>query len=108
MKELLQNKKNKSINQKITKKINNFIKHLFQIQNYIFSNIDKFNKHNSQLINNTSICLSYYNGTLFPVQDKKMMTFYKKSLITNVTSHIHNFDYNDLEMLQFVEYVINL
>jgi hypothetical protein len=93
---------------KITKKINNFIKHLFQIQNYIFSNIDKFNKHNSQLINNTSICLSYYNGTLFPVQDKKMMTFYKKSLITNVTSHIHNFDYNDLEMLQFVEYVINL
>lgn len=93
---------------KLSKKINNFVKYLFQIQNYIISNHYKFNKHNSQLINNTQNCLSYYNSNCFPVQDKKMMNFYKKNLTTNIYSYIQQFDYNDLEILSFVEYVINL
>ena len=93
---------------KFVKKINNFTKHLFQIQNYISSNLHKFNTQNSQIIGNMFNCLSYYNGQCFPVQDKKMMNFYKTSLITNLTSHIQQFDYNDLEIVTFAEYVINL
>ena len=93
---------------KFVKKINNFTKHLFQIQNYISSNLHKFNTQNSQIIGNMFNCLSYYNGQCFPVQDKKMMNFYKTSLITNVTSHIQQFDYNDFEIVTFQEYVINL
>jgi hypothetical protein len=93
---------------KLSKKINNFVKYLFQIQNYIMSNHYKFNKHNSQLINNTQNCLSSYNSNCFPVQDKKMMNFYKKNLTANIYSYIQQFDYNDLEILSFSEYVINL
>lgn len=93
---------------KISKKINNFVKHVFQIQNYILTNLYKFNTHNDLLISNTNMCLSYYNSQCFPVQDKKMMTFYKKSLITNISYHIQQFDYNDLEILSFVDYVVNL
>lgn len=93
---------------KFVKKINNFTKHLFQIQNYISSNLHKFNTQNSQIIGNMFNCLSYYNGQCFPVQDKKMMNFYKTTLITNLTSHIQQFDYNDLEIVTFAEYVINL
>jgi hypothetical protein len=93
---------------KISKKINNFVKHLFQIQNYIMTNISKFNKHNSQLIGNTYNCLSYYNGQCYPVQDKKNMNLIKKNFITNISCHIQQFDYNDLELLSFIEYVINL
>lgn len=93
---------------KIVKKINYFTKHLFQIQNYISSNLHKFNTQNSQIIGNIFNCLSYYNGQCFPVQDKKMMNFYKTNLITNVTSHIQQFDYNDLEIVLFVEYVSHL
>jgi hypothetical protein len=93
---------------KLSKKINNFVKHLFQIQNYILTNLNKFNKHNSQLISNTHNCLSYYNSQCFPVQDKKMMNFYKNNLITNISSHIQQFDYNDLEILNLVNYIINL
>lgn len=93
---------------KIVKKINNFTKHLFQIQNYISSNLHKFNTQNSQILGNTFNCLSYYNGQCFPVQDKKMMNFYKTTLITNLTSHIQQFDYNDLEIVSFSDFVINL
>ena len=93
---------------KLSKKINNFVKHLFQIQNYIISNHYKFNKHNSQLINNTQNCLSCYSSQCFSVQDKKIMNFYKKNLITNIYSYIQQFDYNDLEIISFIEYVIKL
>jgi len=57
------------------------------------------NAHNS---------LSYYNGQCFPVQDKKMMKFYKERLLSDLSFHIQQFDYNDLEILSFVEYVVNL
>jgi len=93
---------------KLAKKINNFIKHLVQIQHYILTNMHKFNKHNSQLMCNMHNCLSYYNGQCFPVQDKKMMKFYKQRLITDISFHIQQFDYNDLEILSLVEYVVNL
>jgi hypothetical protein len=93
---------------KLSKKLNNFVKHLFQIQNYIMSNMNKYNKHNSQIISNTYNCLSYYNGQCFPVQDKKMMNFYKQNLITNLSCHIQQFDYNDLEILSLVEYIFKL
>lgn len=96
------------IKTKLLKKINNFIKNLLPIQNYILLTFYKFNKHNSQLIGNTQNCLSYYNSKCFPIQDKKMMTFYKKDLITNISSYIQQFDYNDLEILNFIEYVVNL
>lgn len=93
---------------KLAKKINNFTKHLAQIQQYILTNMHKCNTHNSQLLGNTHNCLSYYNGQCFPVQDKKMMTFYKERLITDLSFHIQHFDYNDLEILSLVEYVVNL
>ena len=57
---------------------------------------------------NAHNCLSYYNGQRFPVQDKKMMKFYKQRLITDISLHIQQFDYNDLEILSLVEYVVNL
>ena len=68
----------------------------------------KFNKHNSEIMCNAHNCLSYYNGQRFPVQDKKMMKFYKQRLITDISFHIQQFDYNDLEILSLVEYVVNL
>ena len=92
---------------KLLKKINNFVKYLFQIQNYIISNNYKFNKHNLQLIINTQNSLSLYSH-YFPAQDKKMMNVYKKNLITNMYSYIQQFDYNDLEIISFIEYVIKL
>ena len=93
---------------KLAKKINNFIKHSVQIQHYILTNMHKFNKHNSELMCNAHNCLSYYNGQRFPIQDKKMMKFYKQRLITDISFHIQQFDYNDLETLSLVEYVVNL
>jgi hypothetical protein len=93
---------------KLAKKINNFIKHSVQIQHYVLTNMYKFNKHNSELMCNAHNCLSYYNGQRFPVQDKKMMKFYKQRLITDISFHIQQFDYNDLETLSLVEYVVNL
>ena len=93
---------------KLAKKINNFIKHSVQIQHYVLTNMYKFNKHNSELMCNAHNCLSYYNGQRFPVQDKKMMKFYKQRLITDISFHIQQFDYNDLEILSLVEYVVNL
>lgn len=95
---------------KISKKINNFVKHLFQIQNYMMTNLclNKFNKYNSQIISNMYNCLSTYNFQCFPVQDKKMMKFYKNNLITHISCHIQQFDYNDLELLSLIEYVVNL
>ena len=93
---------------KLAKKINNFIKHSVQIQHYVLTNMYKFNKHNSELMCNAHNCLSYYNGQRFPVQDKKMMKFYKQRLITDISLHIQQFDYNDLEILSLVEYVVNL
>jgi hypothetical protein len=93
---------------KISKKINNFVKHVFQIQNYIMTNISKFNTYNLPIINNTHTCLSSYNGQCFPIQDKKIMKFHKNSLITNISYHIQQFDYNDLEVVSFIEYVVNL
>lgn len=93
---------------KLSKKSNNFVKHLYQIQNYIISNLNNFNKHNSQIIVNTHTCLSYYNSQCYPVQDKKMMKFYKTKLITDISFHIQQFDYTDLELLSFIEYIVNL
>ena len=93
---------------KLAKKINNFTKHLVQIQQYILTHLHKFNTHNSQLLGNTHNCLSYYNGQCFPVQDKKTMKFYKQRLIADLSFHIQNIDYNDLEILSLVEFVINL
>lgn len=86
---------------KLTKKRNNFIKYIIQVENYILSNIDKFNKHNLNLLSNIYNLLSYYKGSIFPVRDKKI-------LITNLSSHIQQFDYGDLNMIMFVEYIINL
>jgi len=93
---------------KLSKKINNFVKHLFQIQNYISTNLHKFNKHNSQLLGNTYNYLAYYNSRQEPIEGTRMMKTHKKNLITNLSSHIQQFDYNDLEILSFVDYVINL
>lgn len=93
---------------KISKKIDNFVKHLFQIQNYIMTNDYKFNKYNSQLTSNIYNCLSHYNSQCFPIQNKKMMKFYKNILITNISCHIQQFNYNDLELLYLIEYVLNL
>ena len=93
---------------KLAKKINNFTKHLVQIQHYTLTNMHKMNKYNSQLMSNAHNSLSYYNGQCFPVQDKKMMKFYKERLLSDLSFHIQQFDYNDLEILSFVEYVVNL
>lgn len=94
---------------KFTKKIKNFITHFYQIQNYISLNIDNFNKYNLPLIINFQNCLSYYNGYCFPpIQDKKMMKFLRNDLQTNLTHQIQQFDYNDCQMVSFVDYVANL
>jgi hypothetical protein len=93
---------------KLAKKINNFTKHLVQIQHYMLTNMHKMNKYNSQLMSNAHNSLSYYNGQCFPVQDKKMMKFYKERLLSGLSFHIQQFDYNDLEILSLVEYVVNL
>jgi hypothetical protein len=93
---------------KLAKKINNFTKHLVQIQHYMLTNMHKMNKYNSQLMSNAHNSLSYYNGQCFPVQDKKMMKFYKERLLSDLSFHIQQFDYNDLEILSLVEYVVNL
>ena len=93
---------------KISKKINHFVKHVFPIQNYIMLNQHTFNNHNSQIISNTYTCLSYYNGHCFPVQDKITMNFQKKNLITNISCHIQQFDYTDLKLLSFIDYIVQL
>jgi len=86
---------------KLSKKINNFIKYIIQVENYILSNIHTVNNHNSNLLSNTYNLLSFYKGSVCIARDKK-------TLITNLSSYIHQFDYDDLKMIMFVEYIINL
>lgn len=93
---------------KLSKKINNFVKYPLQIQNYIITNLGKFNSTNQQILCNAQMCLAYYQSQLFPIQSSKLMKCYKQSLITNLSCHIQQFDYNDLEIPKFIEYVIHL
>jgi len=93
---------------KISKKIIIFVKHVFQIQHYITINLNTFNKHNSQLISNIYNNSSYYNSQCNPVQDKKFMKVVKKNFTTDISCHIQQFDYNDLALLSFIEFVVNL
>ncbi len=105
---LSQKEKNKYKNI-LVKKRKYFITHLFRIQQYLTSLLNTVNKHNSELICKTFNSLSYFNGITFPpIKDKKLLNFYKNDLINNISLCIENYDYNDKELIKFIEFIDSL
>jgi hypothetical protein len=93
---------------KLAKKINNFHKHLYKVEQYFLST-HVFNIHNTLLIHNTKMCLARYKSMWFPFTiEKKQMNIYKKELTKGLSSCIEQYDYSDLEILKFVDFIVNL
>jgi hypothetical protein len=106
---VLSEKEKKKIEGRFVKKIKQFVNHLWRIQSYIYSNMSKFNQHNSRVLCNVANCMSLYNVYCScPPKEKALMTLYTKQFISDVHGHIQQLDFADSAMVSFIEFIESL